>query len=356
MTMLPTTTRRTLRVVSPVAIVAFIAMLPLLAVPIPLVLPGPTYAPGALHMLAYAMTIAALALSYHLVLGLSGLLSFGHTMFFAAGAYGLAIGLDLLADLGSGAAFVIAIVTTVAATGLLAATVGAVALRATGISFALVTLAFAQAANVLIRRNTADATGGEEGLRLTDGVPDVLIGVANTRNLYWLVLGTLVLVYAVATWVERSRSGHVAAAARENEERVRVLGLSPYRTRLAVFAIAGMLAALAGVVFAILQSGTNPRIVSVDFSLTLLVIVVLGGLGHRWGAIAGALVYTVLDQRLATLASSAAIDGLPAVLRIPLSEPLFILGMLFVAVVMFLPGGLAGAVANRTGTTSTRPG
>jgi len=74
------------------------------------------------------------------------------------------------------------------------------------------------------------------------------------------------------------------------------------------------------------------------------VIVVLGGVGSRWGAIVGALVYTLLDQRLTALASSEWIESLPAVLRIPLSEPLFILGTLFILVVLFLPGGIAGAV------------
>ncbi|HEU4806953.1 MAG TPA: branched-chain amino acid ABC transporter permease, partial [Homoserinimonas sp.] len=88
-----------------------------------------------------------------------------------------------------------------------------------------------------------------------------------------------------------------------------------------------------------------------DFTLTILVIVVLGGVGSRWGAAVGGIVYTILDQRLTTLASSDVIEGLPAVLRIPLSEPLFILGTLFILVVLFLPGGLAG-LARRVGNPS----
>ncbi len=99
----------------------------------------------------------------------------------------------------------------------------------------------------------------------------------------------------------------------------------------------------------LLQSGTTPRATSADFTLTILVIVVLGGVGSRWGAIVGGIIYTLLDQRLTALAASDAIAGLPAILRIPLSEPLFILGTLFILVVLFLPGGIAGAV-RRLGT------
>lgn len=330
-------------------LVVVVAVLPLLAIDVPGVLPGPTYTPGTLALGAYCMVIAALALSYHLIFGLAGMLSFGHAMFFAAGAYGLAMLLRLLAPAGVPDAllFPVAVVLSLTLGFVLAGAVGALALRVSGISFAMVTLAFAQAASVLIRRN-ADATGGEEGLALAvDAVPDAFVGVLNTRNLYWLALAVLVAVYLVVLWVERSRAGHVAAAARENELRVTVLGLRPYTVRLLVFAIAGVLAAAAGVTFALLQSGVSPRIAASDFTLTLLVIVVLGGVGYRWGAIVGGIVYTLLDQRLSALASSDAIAGLPDVLRIPLSEPLFILGTLFVLVVMFVPGGIAG-LAHRT--------
>ena len=103
-----------------------------------------------------------------------------------------------------------------------------------------------------------------------------------------------------------------------------------------------MLAAVAGMGYLLLQSGAAPRVATADFTLTLLVIVVLGGVGARWGAVVGGIVYTLLDQRLTALAGSDAIAALPDVLRVPLSEPLFILGTLFVLVVLFLPGGIAG--------------
>jgi branched-chain amino acid transport system permease protein len=308
------------------------------------VLPGPTYTPGTLQLLAFAMLIAALALSYRMMFGLAGLLSFGHALFFAAGAYGLGMILELLApaEWPSELVFLVAILATLVFGLVLAATVGALALRVTGISFAMVTLAFAQAGSVLIRRNAA-TTGGDEGLPLDiTHVPDGLVGVLNTRNLYWMALGILVAVYLVVLWVERSRAGHVAEAVRENELRVRVIGLRPYDVKLLVFIVASVLAAVAGMGYLLLQSGAAPRVATADFTLTLLVIVVLGGVGARWGAIVGGIVYTLLDQRLTALAGSDAIAALPDVLRVPLSEPLFILGTLFVLVVLFLPGGIAG--------------
>lgn len=327
------------------ALVVLAAILPLLNIHIPGVLPGPTYTPGALSMLAYAFLIAALALSYHLIFGVAGMLSFGHALFFSAGAYGLGIILRLLAptDVPDGAVFGIAIVLTLILALVLGGLVGSLALRVTGISFAMVTLAFAQAGNVLIRRNVGGLTGGEEGVRLdVSVVPEMLVGVVNTRNLYWMALAILVLVYLACLWVEYSRLGHTVAAARENELRVTVLGLRPYQIRFVVFVIAAVLGAVAGIGFMLLQSSATPRISTADFTLTLLVIVVLGGVGYRWGAIVGGIIYTILDQRLSALAQSSWIEALPPILHVPLSEPLFILGMLFVLVVMFAPGGIVG--------------
>ncbi|MDO5499951.1 MAG: branched-chain amino acid ABC transporter permease [Propionibacteriaceae bacterium] len=320
--------------------VVVLAALPLLALPGLGILPGPTYTPGSLHLLAMCWLIGALALSYHLLFGVAGLLSFGHALYFGVGVYGLGIVLANT-DLPLLPAAALVLVGGI----VIAHIIGAISLRVTGISFAMVTLAFAQAGNVLVRRNPGHSTGGEEGLALaTAGVPVVLIGVVNTRNLYWLALAVLVLVFLVVHWIERSRAGHLIAATRENEMRVRVLGGSPYVVKLVTFVIAATLATIVGMAYLLLQSGAQPRATSADFTLTLLVMVVLGGVGSRIGAVIGGVLYTLLDQRLGTLASSPAIANLPPFLHIPLSEPLFILGTLFILVVLFLPGGLSGAL------------
>lgn len=321
------------------ALVIFMAVLPLLNLSLPGILPTPTYMPGSLALLSLCMVFAALALSYNMLLGTAGMLSFGHALSFGAGAYLLGIVLAYF-EVPLVPAIFIALIGGL----LIAVVMGSVANRVGGIPFAMVTLAFAQAGSVLVRRNS-HITGGEEGLSLaTAQVPDALVGVVNTRNLYWFILGILVVVYLVALWVDRSRLGHVARASRENDQRVRVLGLSPYIAKLFVFIIAAGLASLAGMGYMLLQSGVVPRAVSADLTISVLVMVVLGGVGYRWGAIAGGVIYTLLDQRLTVLAKAEAIQGLPDFLRIPLSEPLFLLGTLFILVVMFLPGGIAGTL------------
>ncbi|GAA1648886.1 branched-chain amino acid ABC transporter permease [Microbacterium flavum] len=321
------------------ALVVLMAVLPLLNIQIPGVLPGATYTPGTLALLSLCMVFAALALSYNLLLGTGGMLSFGHALYFGAGSYGLGLALQFfgvplwpgvfIALLGG---MVIAVFT------------GAISMRVSGIPFAMVTLAFAQAGSVLVRRNQ-QVTGGEEGLRLPVAqVPEWLVGVVNTRNLYWFTLVVLVVVYLIVLWVDRSRLGHLAQATRENELRVQVLGLRPYTAKLIVFVVAALCASLAGIAYMLLQSGTQPSSVGADLTITVLVMVVLGGVGFRWGAIVGGVLYTILDQRLTVLSRAEWIHSLPDVLRIPLSEPLFILGVLFILVVMFLPGGIAGTI------------
>ncbi|WP_457949893.1 branched-chain amino acid ABC transporter permease [Pseudarthrobacter sp. alpha12b] len=332
--------------------VLLLVLLPLLNISLPGVLPGPSYTPGSLQLLAMCMLMAAAALTYHLLLGVAGLLSFGHALYFGAGVYGLAIilqNLDIPLLPAMGLTLLVVIV--------LAHVVGSISLRVSGIPFAMVTLAFAQAGSVIVGRNPDGKTGGDEGLTLrTDNLPDFLVGVVNTRNLYWLALAVLVAVFVIVTWVQSSRAGHAAAAVRENELRVRVLGLQPYLVKLLIFVLSAILVSVIGMVFLLLQSGAIPRAISSDLTITLLVMVVLGGVGSRWGAVIGGVFYTILDQRLTALANSEAVKSLPDILRVPLSEPLFILGTLFILVVLFLPGGLAGTAERLGRRRRRRPG
>src|SRR5690606_36473136 len=100
-----------------------------------------------------------------------------------------------------------------------------------------------------------------------------LVGVVNTRNLYWFTLVVLLVVYLIVLWVDRSRLGHLAEATRENELRVRVLGMRPYAAKLVVFVVAAGCASLAGVAYMLLQSGTQPYAVGADLTITVLVMV-----------------------------------------------------------------------------------
>jgi len=311
-----------------------LAVVPFGTVALPGILPGPLNSPGSLQLLALCLLFAGFAVTYDLLFGHTGLLSFGHALYVAAGSYTVNIAVTRL---HWGWLPALALAATVGV--VLPAVLGAVALRVRGIAFAMVTLAFAQVGSILVM--SASVTGGEEGLSLAS-IPAPFAGVANTANLYWLALAYLAVVVAVVRWSVDSEPGRVWRALGDNERRVTVLGLSPYRFRLLSYVLSAFLATAGGVVHLLLLGGSNPQITTSAFTVGLLVMTVLGGTGSKWGALLGGVLYTYLDQRLAVAAGSDTVAGLPAALRLPLSQPQFILGALFVAVVYFLPGGLAG--------------
>lgn len=330
------------------AIGVALTVLPFLDLPTAGVLPDRLNAPGSLQLLGLCLVFGALAMTYDLLFGFTGLLSFGHALFFAAGAYTFAIAVTVLHLSGP-----VALGITVVVALLLPLAIGAVSLRTSGIAFAMVTLAFAQAGAVIVGQDPWHATGGELGLGMSYArLPEFLVGVVNTRYLYWISLALLVIVAGIIWWISGSVTGRVWQAIRENERRVQILGLRPYTFKLLAFVSASFLAAMCGVAYVLLVGGANPAIISAEFTLTLLVMVVLGGAGTRWGALVGGIVYTFLDQRLVALAGSQAFASLPAPLRVPLSQPLFILGVIFILVILFRPAGIMsmfGPTARRRG-------
>lgn len=333
----PGSTTRLLRRWWPAAALLVLALAPFSALPLPGLLDGPLGSPGSLQLLATCLLFGALATGYDLLLGRTGLLSFGHALYFAAGSYATNTFL-----LQAGLPFAVSALLGVACGIVLALVLGSVSLRVTGIGFSMVTLAFAQAGSILVSRNPGGLTGGEEGRAApAELLPSGLVGIENTANLYWLALAYLVLTLAVVHRAVNSPTGRVWEGIKENERRVEVLGLKPYGFKLTAFVLAGALAALGGLVHLLLTGGSTPQTTTSDFTLSLLVMVVLGGSGTRWGPMAGGILYTWADHRLGDLAGSGAVAELPAVLRVPLSQPLFLLGVLFVAVVHLLPGGLA---------------
>jgi branched-chain amino acid transport system permease protein len=324
----------------PVAVVAVLAAVPYSTVDVPGVLPGALNSAGSLQLLALCLLFAGFALSYDLLFGRTGLLSFGHALYVAAGTYTTNIAVSRL-----GWPFWAALLLTAAVGLVLPAVLGALALRVNGIAFAMVTLAFAEVGSILVLSDPGGYTGGDEGLALAaDRVPDMFVGVVHTSNLYWLALAYTVVVALVVRWSVDSEPGRVWAAIRENERRVEVLGLDPYRFRLLAYVLASALATAGGVVHLLLLSGSTPQTTISSFTLGLLVMVVLGGAGTRWGALLGGVLYTYADHRLSGLSTSDALAALPDAIRKPLAEPQFVLGLLFIVAVYFLPRGIAGGL------------
>ncbi|MCK1798408.1 branched-chain amino acid ABC transporter permease [Streptomyces sp. XM4193] len=323
----------------PAVVLVVLALLPYSALEIPVLFDGRLNSPGSLQLIALCLVFAGLALGYDLMFGRTGLLSFGHALYIAGGAYGTQLAMT---ELGLGL-LPAALLTLVLGT-LAAVVLGAISLRTLalgGIGFAMVTLAFAQAGAIWIERNPGGLTGGEEGLPLhTAGVPEAFVGVANTVNVYWLALAYLALVAAVVWSATASPVGRVWQALRDNEQRIAVLGRDPFRHKLGAFVLASALALLGGIVHLLVTAGATPHSSTPEFTLTLLVMVVLGGAGTRWGPIVGGVLFTYLDQRLASWGIG--------------SEPMLILGTLFILAVYVAPGGLTSIRLHRTRRSAAR--
>jgi len=333
----------TVRWIGAGVLIALAASVPLLHGEIPYVFNGALSSPGVLNLLALMLVFGALAVTYDLLFGYTGLLSFGHALYFAVGVYGTAIALDTF-ELG-----LVGAVLVVIGLGVVVPTVlGLICLRVGDIAFAMVTLAFAQAGAIFVARDPFKITGGELGQALAfRQLPAAFVGVVNTRNVYWLALALLVFVYAVARIAVNSPTGRVWQAIRENEQRVEVLGLRPASYKLVVFVLSSFLASLCGVVYVLVVGGAHAGIMVSTFTLMLLVMVVLGGAGRLWGAMLGGMLYIYLDNRLGELSTQPSLQDMPALIRVPISEPTFLLGLLFVVIVLFFPGGIAGSLTKR---------
>jgi branched-chain amino acid transport system permease protein len=323
---------------------------PLIGLHVPWILPGTidvVNSTGTLEVLALCFIFAGVSLGYDVMFGFTGLLSLGPVMYFAVGVYVFGVALTAW-----NWPLVPALALTFGVSLVLAVVLGAIALRVSGIAFAMVTLAFAQAFYFLIEDNPHGLTGGDTGLAVsTLRLPSFMSGaVSNTRNLYWIAFGFLVVAYAVVWLVTESATGRVFVAIRENERRLEVLGIAPFRYKLVSFTLSSLIATAGGVVYLLLIGTAVPSAVaSTTVTLSILIMVVLGGAGTRWGAVSGAIIYVYLQQFLLKVAAQPSFATLPAFLRVPLSQPQFLLGAIFVLFVIFVPGGLAGLVGRATG-------
>ena len=281
------------------------------------------------------MIYALAATSLNLILGYGGMISFGHAAFVGAGAY--ATGVLLVegitsAWIGWPAAMVVS--------ALLALAIGAVSLRTRGVYFIMITLAFAQMAYYLTV--SMKAYGGEEGLNLpTRATLGFDLDLKNDDTFYYTVLVLLVVTLLLLQRLVHSRFGRVIQAIRDNETRMEAIGYPTFRYKLICFVIAGAFGGLAGALLASHGNYVNPSLLHWTQSGMLLIMVILGGVGYRYGGLIGAIVLLGIEELIANYK----IVWLAALLPNYQQHALLGVGLLLLAIVLFAPQGIAGLFA-----------
>ena len=277
------------------------------------------------------MIYAIFALSLELLVGQTGLVCFGQAAFFGIAGY-VAV---LLSPRYEAVSLWWLMPTAIAGAALYALFVGALSLRTRGVYFIMVTLAFAQMAYYVFH----DTPVG----RGTDGIylyvkPDPSIGPWKPLDLdkpvpyYYFVLAWLVAVFAFLAVLLRSRFGRALAGIKANEQRMRATGFSTYAYKLAAFVLSGALAGVAGFLFVVKDGYVNPELLSWHLSGAVLIMIILGGLGHLRGAVLGAFVYALLQE----LFQAQAVFGAFA------KHWHLSLGLAIIVCVALLPQGLIG--------------
>jgi len=288
---------------------------------------------GKFHvdLAATIMILAIFALSLELLVGHTGLVSFGHAAFFGIAAYAVV----LLSPKSAAAGLLWLLPAAMLAAGVFALAVGAMCLRTRGIYFIMVTLAFAQMAYHVFHDTRAG--GGSDGVYLY--VKPVLaiagrdlLDLDRPMPFYYFTLAALCATYGFLVLLERSRFGHALAGIRANEPRMRAAGFSTYPYKLAAFTIGGALAGLAGFLYAVKDGFVNPEILAWHQSGAVLLMVILGGVGRWRGAVVGAFAFVVLKE---VFQSEALFGGFARHWQLTL-------GATIIAAVALMPEGLVG--------------
>jgi branched-chain amino acid transport system permease protein len=273
------------------------------------------------------MIYAIFALSLELLVGGTGLVCFGQAAFFGIGAYATVL-LSPTSEAGSLCGLLLA---SALIAGFYALVVGSLSLRTKGVYFIMVTLAFAQMAYYVV--HDTPLGGGTDGIYLNvKPAMGQLIDLEDPLVMYQFTLAMLVLTFGFLTVLLRSRFGHALAGIRVNEQRMRATGFATYPYKLAAFTISGTLAGLAGFLFAVKDGFVNPEMMSWHLSGAVLIMIILGGLGHLRGALMGAFAFALLQE----LFRSEAVFG-------ALAKHWHLgLGLTIIASVALLPRGLVG--------------
>lgn len=273
-------------------------------------------------MLIQVFILAVFAMSYDILMGYTGILSFGHALFFGTGAYTIGILLKHAGwDLGS--AFVAVIVIAIVQSLI----VGLLSLRVSGVYFAMVTLAFAQMFFLLAEATDfRQWTGAEDGLQSIP-VPAWISPTTERLRFYYLALVFAIAMYLIARQIVNSPTGRVMMAIRDNEVRAKVLGYNTLIFKLIAITVSGVMAALAGALNALWNLNANPAVLSVATTINALLMTIIGGVGSLIGPMLGAGVIQLLGYWLNVFFGP--------------SWPL-LFGIVYILIVLFLPYGIVG--------------
>ena len=266
-----------------------------------------------------------LAMSSDLLIGYTGLVSFGHSAFFGLGMYGAAAALLTLRP----PSLWLAIVYGLIAAALVAGFVAYFSTRLRDIYFAITTLIFSQIFYVVIFTWT-EVTGGENGLTFSRpalAIPGLFSVPFTTETLHWFVLAVVTLSYLALRRITQSPFGMVLQSIRENEARTRAIGYPIERYKMVAVMLSGLFAGLAGVLYAVQNRFAAPDFVFFLVSGEVVIFNVIGGIGTLVGPIVGAAFYLLLREGLS---------------RFLTEYYLIPVGLMFIAMVIFMPQGLLG--------------
>jgi branched-chain amino acid transport system permease protein len=287
------------------------------------------FVPGVYIVFAIDLVCFALvAVAFDLLLGFTGLLSFGHALFWGGAGYVAAI---VVAN--GFASFPLAILAGVAYACVLSLAVGALAVRRSGIFFAMITLAIAQIQYFVVFQMT-DVTGGENGLPLPTRGTLFGLPLGNDFVYYYLALTALALGTLFAIRVVTSPFGAVLAAMRENENRAKSIGYDTDRFKLAAFVMSGTLAGLAGALYTLGNRFAGQDGVDWHTSGAIVIMTILGGIGTIYGPIVGAALYQSLDF----FVSKTAIGD----------KTNIVMGLIFAIVILVARRGIVGEILHAT--------
>lgn len=280
-----------------------------------------------LQLLSKIMLMAIFAMSLDLLVGYTGLISFGHAAFFALGGYGL----WFMTPKYAAASLLLSLPVAIGTTAFAALLIGMLVLRSSGVYFIMVTLAFAQM--FYYYAIGAKWIGGSDGAYIYVRPETRLFGwspidLANHVDFYYVALALMVATYALLRIVLGSLFGHVIRGIKSNEARTQALGFPVFRYKLASFVLAASLAGLAGYFNAAQFGFVNPDQFGWRSSGLVLMMVILGGMGTLHGPILGAFVLVLIED---------ALSGATRHWLLPM-------GLFIIFAVLLLPQGIAGAL------------